>query len=112
MKEQDLDLKITRYFFNWNELLYNSVLFEKNVDMLDFVISIGTVYDHKIAQHVDFIMLLCFFSNPLLLGCFLLLNKQYLHKYWDFIAWPKFMDISIYKITEEYSVSQTKKEHI
>ena len=38
----------------------------------------------------------------------------YLYKYWDSIGWCKFMDVSIYKITEEHSVAvtQTKNDHI
>ena len=44
----------------------------------------------------------------------LLVNTRYLYEYWDSNGWCKFIDTSIYKITEDHSVaaSQTKNDHI
>ena len=38
MKKQNLDSKSLSRFLYWSDILYNSELFEKNVDMFDFVI--------------------------------------------------------------------------
>ena len=45
---------------------------------------------------------------------FLLVNMQYLYEYWDPNDRCRFIDISIYNITEDHSVaaSQTKNDYI
>ena len=46
--------------FYWYEILYNSELIEKNMSILDFVISIGIVCDIEVIRHMHCVILLFF----------------------------------------------------
>ena len=89
-------------FLYWNETLYNSDLFGKKVDMLDFVILdvalnrcclLSRNYSARVLRYANFFLTLDI----------RLFYMRYLYKYWDSVGWCKFMDMSIYKIAEYHS---------
>ena len=117
MKKQNLDSKSLSRFLYWSDILYNSELFEKNVDMFDFVIldidlaliryrSWSWGYSAHAPSYYNYYFLkYLFFVFTTYL--------RYLYEYWDSNGWCNSV-IGINKITDYHSiaVSQTNNDHI
>ena len=119
MKKQNTDFEATQDFFG--EFKYytiqNSLKKTRQVrfsDVIDFALNRYCLQPWDRSAPALRYAIVFFEKNLCYWIVLLLVNMRYLYEYGDSNAWCKFIDINVYKITEDHSVAanQTKNDHI
>ena len=110
MKKQNLDFFIEMKYYTIQNYLKEMQGCWNLGFWLQILLSIGINQDHEITQDMHCVILLCHLKRAVLL----LVSMRYLYEYWDSNSLCKFIDTSIWKITEVHSVaaSQPKNDYM